>query len=323
MKALLKVENLRVEYVRGGRTVEAVRDASFELDPGGALGIVGESGSGKSTLALALGRLLPPEARIRAGRVVFEGHDLLAAPEEDLRRVRGGKIGFVFQDPFSALNPVLRLGEQVEEALEAHAGGRDRGRVLELFRRVRLPDPDRMYGAYPHQISGGQRQRVCLAMALAAGPKLLVADEPTTALDVTLQKEILGLLDALQKDLGLAVIFITHNLGLVSERTRRLAVMYAGEIVEEGDTAELLKAPLHPYTQGLLKSLPRLGKTEGRLPMIAGQPPDPRALPPGCPFHPRCPARFEPCAGTVPELRPEADRLVACHLYHEPAAAPR
>jgi oligopeptide/dipeptide ABC transporter ATP-binding protein len=313
---LLKVENLSVNYRRGRQRVQAVRGVSFELKKGEALGVVGESGCGKSTLALTLLRLLPENAsEVSSGRIVFQGRDLLRLPQEELRRVRGGDIGMVFQDPFSALNPVLTVGEQMEEALEAHGEEPATRRVMSLLEKVQLPDSQRVYHSYPHQISGGQRQRVCIAMAIASGPKLLIADEPTTALDVTVQKEILNLLDHLRRDLNMAVLFITHNMGLLAERTDRLAVMYAGEIVELGATQDVLKSPLHPYAQGLLQSLPRLVKTQGRLPVLPGQPPDLRAVPSGCPFHPRCPRIFEPCPGQHPDLRASAGRDVGCHLY--------
>jgi peptide/nickel transport system ATP-binding protein len=314
--SLLQIENLSVNYFRRGRKVEAVRGVSLTLEPGETLGLVGESGCGKSTLALAILRLLPDrESAMPAGRILFEGRDVLGFREGELRRYRGGKAGAVFQDPFSALNPVLTIGEQLEEVLETHAGGRNRALVLERLRQAQIADPERLYASYPHQVSGGQRQRVCLALALLGNPKLLLADEPTTALDVTTQKEILALLDRLQKEHGLAMILITHNLGLVEERTRRLAVMYAGKIVEEGPTASVLSDPKHPYTRALLQSLPRLSSTQRRLPTLQGSPPDLREVPSGCPFHPRCPNVFQPCAGVVPDLEREGDRLVSCHLY--------
>jgi oligopeptide transport system ATP-binding protein len=292
---------------------------SFTLDAGETLGVVGESGSGKSTLALALLRLLPDrECRVTAGRILFEGRDLFSLSNVDLRAVRGGRAGMVFQDPFSALNPVFTIGEQIEEVLAAHGRPAGRAAALELLEHVRLPDPARIGAAYPHQVSGGQRQRACLALAIACRPALLIADEPTTALDVTLQKDILDLLDSLQKELGMAIFFITHNMGLVAERTRRLAIMYAGEFVEVGDTGRVLREPLHPYTRGLLQSLPRLRHSAARLPMLAGQPPDLRAVPPGCPFHPRCPQVFAPCATIKPPLRPKDGRDVSCHLHHPP-----
>ncbi|HNC75375.1 MAG TPA: ABC transporter ATP-binding protein, partial [Elusimicrobiota bacterium] len=251
------------------------------------------------------------------GRILFKGRDVLALADRELRSLRGGAVATVFQDPFSALNPVLTVGEQIEEVLELHAGGRNPARVRDLLARVRLPEPDRIYSSYPHQLSGGQRQRVCLAMAVAGGPELLIADEPTTALDVTVQREILDLLDSLRRDLGMALLLVTHNIGLLSERTDRLGIMYAGELVEVGPTRRVLSDPRHPYTQGLLKSLPRLTKTADRLPALPGQPPDLGRLPAGCPFRPRCPGAFERCEKESPVLRPvkgAADRAAACHL---------
>jgi oligopeptide/dipeptide ABC transporter ATP-binding protein len=287
------------------------------LAAGESLGLAGESGSGKSTLALSLLRLLPETARVSASRLTLDGQDILSLSERALRGVRGGAVGFVFQDPFSALNPVLTVGDQVEEVLSLHVGGRHRGRVLSLFEKVRLPDPSALYGAYPHQLSGGQRQRVCLAMALAGNPKLLIADEPTTALDVTVQRDILNLLDEVRRELKMALLLVTHNVGLLSERTDRLAILYAGEIVEIGPTPLVLGTPAHPYTQGLLKSLPRLSGTESRLPALSGQPPDPRNIPAGCPFRPRCSRVVDPCSLQDPVLRPLSDPMVqvACHLY--------
>jgi oligopeptide/dipeptide ABC transporter ATP-binding protein len=316
MTALLEVRDLRVEYRRGN--VAAVRGVSIDLAPGESLGLAGESGSGKSTLALSVLRLLAPEAvRAVTGRILFKGRDVLTLADRELRSLRGGAVATVFQDPFSALNPVLTVGEQIEEVLELHAGGRNPARVRDLLARVRLPEPDRIYASYPHQLSGGQRQRVCLAMAVAGGPELLIADEPTTALDVTVQREILDLLDSLRRDLGMALLLVTHNIGLLSERTDRLGIMYAGELVEVGPTRRVLSDPRHPYTQGLLKSLPRLTKTADRLPALPGQPPDLGRLPAGCPFRPRCPGAFERCEKESPVLRPvkgAADRAAACHL---------
>jgi len=316
MTALLEVRDLRVEYRRGN--VAAVRGVSIDLAPGESLGLAGESGSGKSTLALSVLRLLAPEAvRAVTGRILFKGRDVLTLADRELRSLRGGAVATVFQDPFSALNPVLTVGEQIEEVLELHAGGRNPARVRDLLARVRLPEPDRIYSSYPHQLSGGQRQRVCLAMAVAGGPELLIADEPTTALDVTVQREILDLLDSLRRDLGMALLLVTHNIGLLSERTDRLGIMYAGELVEVGPTRTVLSDPRHPYTQGLLKSLPRLTKTADRLPALPGQPPDLGRLPAGCPFRPRCPGAFDRCEKESPVLRPvqgAADRAAACHL---------
>lgn len=315
MTPLLSFDGVTVRYRRG--SVPAVRNLSLDLFPGESLGIAGESGSGKSTLALVPLRLIPEEvAEVTARRMAWEGRDLLSLSSAELRALRGGAVGTIFQDPFSALNPVLTVGEQLEEVLELHAGGRNPARARDWLARVLLPDPARVYDAYPHQLSGGQRQRVCLAMAMAGKPQLLIADEPTTALDVTVQREILQLIQDLQRETGMAVMLISHNVGLLAERTQRIAVMYAGEIVELGPTAEVLSAPRHPYTQGLLRSLPRLSRKEPRLAALPGQPPDPRRLPSGCPFRPRCPRVFDRCAVEAPRLLPCADAphvSAACH----------
>jgi oligopeptide/dipeptide ABC transporter ATP-binding protein len=333
MSIVMKVENLSAHYWRDGRKLKAVRHVSFDLREGEMLGLIGESACGKSTLAMALLRLLPEgTSEISRGRVLFGENDLLRLPPEALRRVRGGQIGMVFQDPFSALNPVFTVGEQVVEALVYQQGAKSEERrvnkngteqTIQLFKKVRLPQPERIFNSYPHQLSGGQRQRVCLAMAIASRPRLLIADEPTTALDVTTQMEILDLLDELRKELSMTVLLVTHNLGLLAERADRLAVMYAGEIVELGPTRTLLHHPLHPYTKGLLKSLPRLSDRQSeienrqshRLPVLEGAPPDLRHLPAGCPFHPRCPHVFEACRRLAPQLQHKEGRDVSCHLY--------
>jgi len=316
---LLNVQNLSIDYTRNNTAVHAVRDVTLNLAEGETLGIVGESGCGKSTLAMAFLRLLPErESRILSGEIQFAGKDLLALNERKLRAIRGNTIGIVFQDPFSSLNPVFTIGEQIDEIYKAHRGVRDREATLKTLEHVRLPDPERIYNAYPHQISGGQRQRAVIAMAIALKPRLLIADEPTTALDVTVQKEILDLLDDLRAEMKMAMILITHNMGIVAERANRIAVMYAGEIIEMGNAKTILKEPQHPYTKGLLQSLPRLAKTsDGRLPQLTGQPPDLRNVPSGCPFHPRCPEIFAPCAVRVPKLELKKGELVACHLYTE------
>jgi peptide/nickel transport system ATP-binding protein len=252
---------MSVDYRQGSQQVHAVRGVSLELNEGESLGLVGESGCGKSTLALALLQLLPEgSSQILSGRVFFDGQDLSTLGAHGLRRIRGAQVGFVFQDPFSALNPVLTVGEQIEEVFWAHHKSWHPRQALELLSKVRLDAPQRIFRSYPHQLSGGQRQRVCIAMAIALYPRLLIADEPTTALDVTTQKDILNLLDHLKKDLHMAILLITHNVGLMAERTDRLAVMQGGEIVEVGPTPHVLQSPSHPYTQGLLCSLPRLPK---------------------------------------------------------------
>ncbi|HOW26952.1 MAG TPA: ABC transporter ATP-binding protein [Elusimicrobiota bacterium] len=324
--SLVRIEHLDIDYRQHGVWVPVVRDVSFELREREMVSLVGESGCGKTTLALSILRLLPErESAVRGGRILFDGSDVLRMDPDGLRSLRGGRISMIFQDPFSSLNPVLTVGEQVEEVLECHEGRRDPARVKSLLERVVLPDPSRIYSSFPHQLSGGQRQRVMIAMAIASSPKLLIADEPTTALDVTVQKEILDLLTRLQDELGMSVLLITHNLGLVAERSHRLAVMYSGRLVESGETAAVLASPRHPYTQGLIQSLPRIRRTGSRLPMLPGQPPELSRIPSGCAFHPRCAKVFAPCSREIPPLKkmgssPDSDEAVACHLFGGPAS---
>jgi oligopeptide/dipeptide ABC transporter ATP-binding protein len=286
---------------------------------GEIVGLVGESGSGKSLTALSILRLVPRPGRV-SGRVDLDGEDLLSLPEAALRQVRGGRVGMVFQEPASALNPVLSVGFQVAEAVRAHrplSRRAAREEAEQLLARVALPEPRRRLDDYPHQLSGGQRQRVMIAMALAAGPDLLLADEPTTALDVTVQAQILVLLRRLRDELGLGVLLITHDFGVVAETCDRAVVMYAGEVIEEAPVATLFRAPAHPYTRGLLASLPRLSAVRGPLPAIPGQPPAPAALPPGCAFEPRCAAAFDRCRTARPELYAVASGTARCFL-HQP-----
>jgi oligopeptide/dipeptide ABC transporter ATP-binding protein len=329
---VLRVEGLGIAFPeRGtGPRRQVVRDLSFELGGGEMVGLVGESGCGKTLTALALLRLLPPRARITSGRVLLDGEDLLRLDEAALRRVRGGRIGMVFQEPASALNPVLSIGFQVAEAVRAHSAldrAAARRRAVELLERVALADAARRLGDYPHELSGGQQQRVVLAMALAAEPTVLLADEPTTALDVTVQAQILDLLAELRRDLGLTVLLVTHDLAVVSETCDRVLVMYAGELVEEAATADLFAVPAHPYTAALLATLPRLGgqRERGRLPTIRGRVPDPAHLPSGCPFHPRCDRAFDPCTERHPPLfdlatAPGDRRRARCWLHDEAEA---
>ena len=261
---LLEIKNLSVEYYRGNKVIPAVRDVSLKLEAGKSLGLVGESGSGKSTVALAILKLIGAhEGRITRGEILFNGSDLLSFSPEQIRRIRGKDIGIIFQDPFSSLNPVLKIGEQVEETIQVHSpvslsSQALKDQAMRMLEQVRLPDPERIYRSYPHQVSGGQRQRAMIAMAIANHPQLLIADEPTTALDVTVQKEILELLTKLQKELNMALILITHHLGIVSQITEDLTVLYQGEAVERGKTREILARPKHPYTQNLLNAIPGL-----------------------------------------------------------------
>ncbi len=304
--SLLAIEGLTVAF--GNAT--AVEDVSLSIEAGEILGVVGESGSGKSVTALSVMGLLPePAARVLGGRVVFEGEVLTGMSEYRLRRIRGPGIGMVFQEPMTSLNPVFSIGEQITETLAAH-GERDKTRrrdiAVEMLERVGIPSAARRLKDYPHQLSGGQRQRVMIAMALACRPRLLIADEPTTALDVTIQASILDLLLDLRDQLGMAVLVITHNMGVIAEVADRVAVMYSGRVVEQAPVEALFADPEHPYTRALLGCVPTLDDDRERLASIAGALPDPRARPPGCRFAPRCALRIDACDAAVPALRPVA-----------------
>jgi oligopeptide/dipeptide ABC transporter ATP-binding protein len=307
---LLEIEDLRVAF----GAAAPVDGVSLALDAGRTLGLVGESGCGKTLTALAVMRLVPPPGRITAGRVCFDGQDLLALDERAMRDVRGRAVGMVFQEPMTALNPVVSIGEQVAEAVALHGAARAaaRARAVEMLRLVEIPDAERRAAAYPHQLSGGMRQRVMLAVALACQPALLIADEPTTALDVTIQAQVLDLLAALQRRLGMAVLLVTHDLGVVAERADAVAIMYAGRIVESGAATTIFAAPRHPYTRGLLASLPAPG-SRGRLDAIPGTVPDALHLPSGCRFRDRCREAIADCARVDPPLRDiGAGHRVAC-----------
>jgi oligopeptide/dipeptide ABC transporter ATP-binding protein len=310
---LLAIEDLRVEIPTGRGTVHAVRGVSFHVRSGETLALVGESGSGKTMTCRAIVRLVHPPGRITHGRVVFDGRDLTRLSEREIEAVRGHGVVMVFQDPMTALNPVLSVERQITEALPAsRASDSRRVRAVELLRHVGIPDPQRRLGAYPHQLSGGQRQRVMLAIALARAPKLLLADEPTTALDVTIQAQILRLLVNLQRELGMALILVTHDLGVVYQAVDRVAVMYAGEVVELATTAELFARPRHPYTIGLIQSVPSVER-RGRLVPIPGSPPDLTRLGQGCPFAPRCAWVADECrAGDVPLVSVGAEHWSRC-----------
>ncbi len=327
---LLKVHDLRVEFVGRGRVVRAVRGLSYELRAGETLAIVGESGSGKSVSALTLLGLLPARtSRVSAGSAMFEGRDLLRLSSRELEDVRGARIAMIFQDPLSSLNPVLTIERQITEMLERHTrltGAQARARAIELLRMVGIPDAERRLRDYPHQYSGGMRQRAMIAIALSCEPALLIADEPTTALDVTIQAQILALLARLREELGMAVLLITHDLGIVAGLADRIAVMYAGHVVETGPTETVLIDPAHPYTAGLLRSLPRLDQPRtGPLTPIEGTPPDLASTLTGCPFAPRCAWRLPQCWSDDPPLVPTRDpadmRAIACHNPPTPAEA--
>jgi oligopeptide/dipeptide ABC transporter ATP-binding protein len=305
---LLEVKGLRTEFRTGGSSFAAVDGISFSLAPGETLGIVGESGCGKSVTSLSIMRLVPnPPGRITAGEIRLEGRNLLDLPESDMRAVRGDDIAMIFQEPMTSLNPVQTVGDQIIEAVQLHrslSAAAARARALEMLQLVKIPSPETRLDEYPHQLSGGMRQRVMIAMALACDPKLLIADEPTTALDVTIQAQILDLLRDLRERTGAAIMLITHDLGVVAEIAHRVIVMYAGRIVEEAPVGLLFADPQHPYTLGLLGSIPRLGSDgDERLTAIEGVVPNPYALPPGCRFSPRCPLADEKCRAEQPTLR--------------------
>jgi oligopeptide/dipeptide ABC transporter ATP-binding protein len=307
---LLAVEDLRVEIPTPRGVVHAVRGVSFGVRAGETFALVGESGSGKTMTCRAIVRLVHPPGRITSGRVVFEGRDLVPLPERELERVRGRGMVMVFQDPMTALNPVLSVERQLTEVLPD--GGARRARAVALLQQVGIPDPERRLDAYPHQLSGGQRQRVMLAIALARQPRLLVADEPTTALDVTIQAQILRLLVGLQRALGMALILVTHDLGVVYQAVDRVAVMYAGQVVELAPTSELFARPRHPYTIGLIASIPSLDRSRPLAP-IPGSPPDLVAVGRGCPFAPRCGWASEECRrADIPLLPVGADHWSRC-----------
>ena len=324
---LLEVERLTTVFDVGGRALAAVDQVSFTVGTGETLGLVGESGSGKSVTALSILRLVQPPGRIASGRIRFRGRDLLGLAEREMRALRGAGISLIFQEPMTALNPVFTIGSQLEETLAVHgraSGHAARRQAAELLDAVRMPDPARRLGEYPHQLSGGLRQRALIAMALACRPALVIADEPTTALDVTVQAEILDLLREMKARFGLSLLLITHDLGVIAETADRVAVMYAGRIVEEAPVRALFRDPRHPYTRALLASVPD-GRAGTPLKAIRGTVPSLGALPPGCAFAPRCADRFEPCDHLPPGATPVGDgRAVRCYLHGdavEPAAA--
>lgn len=318
---VLDVQELKTHFYTSEGVGRAVDGVSFEVRRGETLGLVGESGCGKSVTALSILRLVPqPPGRIAGGRILFENRDLLQLSLEEMRRVRGNDISMIFQEPMTSLNPVFTIGEQIAEVYRLHQRKSRREALeasAEMLERVRIPEPKQRLREYPHQLSGGMRQRVMIAMALACDPQVLIADEPTTALDVTVQAQILTLMDQLKREREAAVILITHDLGVIAEVASRVAVMYAGQIVEFSPVEALFESPLHPYTEGLLRSIPRLGRSgEGRLAVIEGNVPNPSRYPSGCRFHPRCPKRFEACSRVEPQLLEQGDgRQVRCLLY--------
>ena len=325
MAHLLEVQDLRTYFPTRAGLVKAVDGVSFHIDEGELLGLVGESGSGKSITAVSVMRLISPPGKIAGGSIKFKGEELLGASDERMREIRGNDIAMIFQDPMTSLNPVYTVGEQIAEALRLHRK-LDRkaawAAAIEAMKEVSIPSPDRRANDYPHQLSGGMRQRVMIAMALACDPELLIADEPTTALDVTIQAQILELLDELRLTRKLAVLLITHDLGVVAETADRVCVMYTGKIVEESGAVELFEKPKHPYTQGLLRSVPKLTADDversTRLKTIEGVVPSPTNLPEGCHFAPRCEFRMERCVhGTIPLFELANEVKVRCVLYED------
>jgi peptide/nickel transport system ATP-binding protein len=321
---LLRLENLKTYFYTDAAVVRAVDGVSFEVNPGETLAVVGESGSGKSVTALSILKLVPqPPGRIVAGRVLFKGRDLVPLTNAEMRTIRGKEISMIFQEPMTALNPVYTCGEQIIETIVLHErlSRRDaRLRAIEMLDRVGIPAAAQRVDEYPHQMSGGMRQRVMIAMALACRPAVLIADEPTTALDVTIQAQILELLKVLQRELGMAVILITHDLGVVAETADRVAVMYGGQVVEYCDVGKAFGEPLHPYTAGLQASLPQLGVVVDRLRVIPGTVPNPARFPAGCRFHPRCPVMIETCLEEPPIEPILHDHLSRCWRAREIAA---
>jgi oligopeptide transport system ATP-binding protein len=321
---LLEVRNLHTEFRTGAGLVRAVDGISYTVEPGETVAIVGESGSGKSVSALSIMGLIPdPPGRITEGQVIFNGRDLMTLSEEEMRQVRGSEIGMVFQEPMTSLNPVLTIGRQITESIEQHRGADPEGatrRAAELLGLVGIADAERRLKQYPHQLSGGMRQRIMIAIALACDPKLIIADEPTTALDVTIQAQILELMQSLTQRLGVALIIITHNLGVVARYAQRVNVMYAGRIVESGNAMDLYREPHHPYTIALLRSVPRLDRPrQARLDPIEGSPPDLTRLPAGCSFRPRCRFAIPRCAEAPPPLLAAGapGQLSACYRANE------
>jgi oligopeptide/dipeptide ABC transporter ATP-binding protein len=321
-EALLTIRDLRVEFETDAGAVPAVRGVDLEVRAGETVGLVGESGCGKSVTALSVMRLM--SGRVASGQIRFAGQDLAALSETEMRRVRGAQIGMIFQEPMTSLNPVFKIGQQIEEVLVLHQQlGKvaARAQALELLQRVGIPSPSTRIDQYPHELSGGMKQRVMIAIAIACRPKLLIADEPTTALDVTIQAQIMALLRSLQQELGMAVLLITHDLGVVAHTTERVNVMYAGKIVEHGSVRDIFKRPAHPYTQALLAALPNPLAAARRLEAIPGRVPAPSMLPAGCAFCARCKHAFAPCSTEQPPLLDVAPPHVAACWLHDPKRA--
>ncbi len=323
---MLEIKNLQLEFGRGENTVRAVDGVSLSIAAGETLCLVGESGCGKSATAMSIAKLLPATlAHYVGGEILLNGRDVLKASQKELRSIRGGVVNYVFQEPSTSLNPVFRVGRQIKESLKLHRPQfANDAEVIRLLKLVGIPAPESRLKNYPFEMSGGMQQRIMIAMALATEPKLLIADEPTTALDVTIQAQILDLLKDLKKRLNMSILLITHNLGIVGEIADRVAVMYAGQVVETAPARELLKRPLHPYTKALMNSVPKLGGEQGRLNAIPGNVPNLGFMPSGCRFHPRCPVRRPDCSEKIPQLiEVEPTRWVRCPYWNQLSEEPK
>jgi len=321
MTPLIDVQNLEVQFEVRGATLRAVDDVSFSIAPGETLGLVGESGCGKSVTASAIMRLIPqPPGKISGGRILFDGTDLLGLPESGMRQIRGNRISMIFQEPMTSLNPVFTVGDQVAEVVRLHRKiGRKETmeRVVDAFRQVGIPAPEKRVREHPHRMSGGMRQRVMIAMALACSPRLMIADEPTTALDVTIQAQILVLMNRLKEDTGASILFITHDLGVIAEMSQKVAVMYAGKMMEYAPVKDLFAHPRHPYTIGLMESIPALSRGKRRLTAIPGVVPSLFNIPPGCPYEDRCPEAMKGCRERLPKMTEVSPgHLVRCWKYN-------
>ncbi len=322
-RPLLSVENLRIEFPTRHGTLLAIDDATFHIDEGEILGVVGESGAGKSITGMSIIGLLDPPGRVAGGRIFLDGQRIDTLSYEEMRRIRGKQIGAIFQDPLTSLNPLYTIGRQLTETILTHtrmSPAAARKRAVELLVEVGIPAAELRFDNYPHQFSGGMRQRVVIALALCANPRLIIADEPTTALDVSVQAQIISLLKALAREHGAAVMLVTHDMGVIAETADRVAVMYAGRLVEIGPVEEVIKRPKHPYTVGLMGSIPAIGHRIERLVQIEGAMPRLTDIPSGCAFHPRCPKAFERCRTARPDLAPVEHSQAACWLYQEEAA---
>ena len=315
---VLSVRNLRVEFLTRHHALRAIDGISFDIVKGEVLGVVGESGAGKSVTGLAVIGLIDPPGRITGGEILLSGMRIDHLPAEELRRVRGKRIGMIFQDPLTSLNPLYRIGDQIIETIKTHTNLSDtaaRKRAIDLLAEVGIPAPDKRIDGYPHEFSGGMRQRVVIALAICAEPELIIADEPTTALDVSVQAQIIALIKRLGRDHGTAVMLVTHDMGVIAETCDRVAVMYSGRIAEIGPVQDIVKTPLHPYAKGLMGAIPTLAGEDKRLVQIPGTMPRLSAIPPGCPFNPRCAFVFDRCRVERPEPIRQGNQAVACHLY--------